>query len=73
MIAKEHYVAAGRWVVAKRRHTDHRFQEGAERFIGSEPSGARRGDPIVGDGDEYEPRNRGEVVEAAGTEVEGIR
>jgi hypothetical protein len=33
-----------------------------------EPSGARRGDPIVGDGNGNSPRGRGEIVEAAGTE-----
>ena len=33
-----------------------------------EPGGARRGDPVVGDRDRNEPRGRGEIVEAAGTE-----
>jgi hypothetical protein len=33
-----------------------------------EPSGARRGDSVVGDGHRRGPRGRGEIVEAAGTE-----
>ena len=33
-----------------------------------EPGGARRGDSVIGDGHRNEPRGRGEIVEAAGTE-----